>query len=88
MAGLDELLEEALRDRLAPLIAGEPNSPTLWKRLERSATSLLEDWRRQGRVAAYTVRCDAETSAAQPVVEVWLRAPARPGRLVLRVSQV
>ena len=85
---LDERLRAELADRLEPLCAGQPNDHMLWKRLERSATSLLEDWRRSGRITGYTIRCDEETSEERPVVEVWLETPARPGRLVVRLSQL
>ena len=83
-----ERLEAHLAEAAEPLIADQPNGPSLWASLERSATAILSAVKRSGAITGFHVRCDAETSGgdAGPTVEVILVVPKRVQRLVLRIG--
>lgn len=79
-------LQTRLQEAIADLL-DKPNSPGLWKTIERRATAVLVEMQERGEISGFHVRCDAETNegSSSPVVEVLLRQPQRVRELVVRV---
>lgn len=82
-------IDRAVAAMAEPILLRENTNPALYKRLQRETQVILQGFLRRGEITAFTVRCDAETSAEAPgpVVEVMIREPRRVDAVVLRFQQ-
>jgi hypothetical protein len=82
-------LRPALADACAPLLDGAPNTPSLWKSLERTCASVLMAYVKSDAIAGFVVRCDPDTnegSPDNPVVEVILKRHRPVRDVVVRLT--